>query len=81
MSTEFDSKGRYDVHGPDGDKCGRIIKGIFKGLDGDLVGHVEGDQFICDEQLAGRVEGLTLVRTDKTRFDLVPQEQLKAEDN
>ncbi|UZE22188.1 hypothetical protein LOY67_19385 [Pseudomonas sp. B21-056] len=76
MSDQFDPQGRYEVIDPEGIKIGEINHGeYFEG--GWHAGGIKDKQFYYDGALAGRVEGLTLVRLDppgapETRFTLVP---------
>ena len=76
MKNEFDPDGLYDVIGPEGSKVGEINKGVY--YEGAWqVGGVAGSEFIYNGQATGRIEGLTLTRSDppgtpETRFLLVP---------
>jgi hypothetical protein len=81
MAGQYDPQGHYDVINPDGNhKLGELRAGsYFESTDEVPVGYVEGLDFFYTMQNAegrGRIEGLTLLRTEpegvrETRLTLV----------
>lgn len=78
MSEQYNPEGWYDVIEPEGEKTGELRAGVYFER-GDELGRVEAGVFTYDmlpHGGKGRIEGLTLVRTEphpETRFTLVSQ--------
>jgi len=75
MTKQFDPQGRYDVR-DNGLKLGELVKGKFYEAGSTKPrGQVVGNLFSYNNgEDTGRIEGLTIVRTDGSVFELVPQQ-------